>query len=403
MFLLAACGGPDAAPIPDAGEAWLGGDVIAPGCGDVVHLGQGATAPVVAGDSVDSDPTPWQVHLGLTGDPRTSIAITWRTVDERSERTAVIVDGVRHGGVVWRHRDIDDQVVQMHEVHICGLTADTAYGYRIDGDLMQSGTFRTAPDLAADPSAEVVALVFGDVRGGADVLAQLLALADRAATPDLLLFTGDAVGGNGGRQSEWDAFYAAGESLFARVPMVSTIGNHEDGAIIAFSSWALPGDEQWFSLDYGAAHLVVVDDSPWLSPDLDGHGADFLRADLPGAPAGAWKIVMHHQPLYSASLSGHGPTEILRERWLGIFEQHAVDLALSGHDHNYERTLPMEGTTYVVTAGAGAPLYDSGTDVWTAVSASTHHILTLRIRASAIVGQAVDLSGLPIDDFTLTR
>ena len=54
-----------------------------------------------------------------------------------------------------------------------------------------------------------------------------------------------------------------------------------------------------------------------------------------------------------------------------------MDLVLSGHDHDYERSKPMRGATpgagtvYVVVGSSGAPLYDNGSDVWTQLSEKT--------------------------------
>jgi hypothetical protein len=160
----------------------------------------------------------------------------------------------------------------------------------------------------------------------------------------------------------------------------------------------MPSDEQWFSVDLAElAHVVVLDDSPWLQPDQEGHGAAFLVEDLSQVGSAPWRIVMHHVPLYSASPNGHGSSLILRDRWGPLFTQFAVDLVVAGHEHDYERTSPQMGTTFVVTAGAGAPLVDAGKDVWTDTSASVHHYLVLEIDGWAIRGTAVDLEGAIIE------
>ena len=52
-----------------------------------------------------------------------------------------------------------------------------------------------------------------------------------------------------------------------------------------------------------------------------------------------------------------------------MFARYDVQLYLNGHDHNYERTEPIKGTTYV-TCGNGAKLRDVGESEWTAYSVS---------------------------------
>ena len=76
-----------------------------------------------------------------------------------------------------------------------------------------------------------------------------------------------------------------------------------------------------------------------------------------------------------------------------IFDRHRVDMVLNGHDHDYERTKPMrgnqaqasaaDGTIYVVSGGAGAELYENGSDFWTETSASLHSATVVRVRATS--------------------
>src|SRR6185503_11028350 len=97
----------------------------------------------------------------------------------------------------------------------------------------------------------------------------------------------------------------------------------------------------------------------------------------------------------------HGSDLDLRAGWQPIFDAHKVDIVFSGHDHLYERSRPIRGLTgtdpvlaeatmddaapvaesgtiYVVTGGAGAPLYD--------IDASCNHtFVTEKTRNYAIV------------------
>lgn len=55
-----------------------------------------------------------------------------------------------------------------------------------------------------------------------------------------------------------------------------------------------------------------------------------------------WLIVFQHQPIYAHGHSHPADPEIC-ELLAPIFEKHLVDLHLSGHDQNYERTYPLIG------------------------------------------------------------
>ena len=54
-----------------------------------------------------------------------------------------------------------------------------------------------------------------------------------------------------------------------------------------------------------------------------------------------WIIVMLHKPLYS-SLSSHIQEYIVRDKFQPIFDKYGVDLVLQGHNHFYDRTLPLQ-------------------------------------------------------------
>ena len=106
---------------------------------------------------------------------------------------------------------------------------------------------------------------------------------------------------------------------------------------------------------------------------------------------------MHHPP-YSAGL--HGSESDVREAWSGLFAQYGVDLALAGHDHDYQRSVPIDGVLYVVTGG-GSKTRPTGRDDFTEFSASTLHYLDLQITGRRIYGQAIDTNGQVFDAFTI--
>jgi 3',5'-cyclic AMP phosphodiesterase CpdA len=54
-----------------------------------------------------------------------------------------------------------------------------------------------------------------------------------------------------------------------------------------------------------------------------------------------WIIVMIHKPIYS-SLSSHSQEYIIREKYHPIFDKYGVDIVLQGHNHIYDRTLPLK-------------------------------------------------------------
>src|SRR5262249_55676847 len=78
---------------------------------------------------------------------------------------------------------------------------------------------------------------------------------------------------------------------------------------------------------------------------------------------------------------------------------------LAGHEHDYERTVPIrESTTgtdkfvpYVVTGGGGAPLYPSAVSSWTAFSASRNEYVKVAVDACTLTLNAIGLDGAVFD------
>ena len=56
-----------------------------------------------------------------------------------------------------------------------------------------------------------------------------------------------------------------------------------------------------------------------------------------------WIIVQMHQCAASSSATGNGSDLGIRQEWLPLFDLYQVDLVLSGHDHDYERSFPVRG------------------------------------------------------------
>jgi acid phosphatase type 7 len=380
----------------DTGDGTLtdtGGTLAIAECGYSVTTRLGAEPPRVAVPTFGTDPTVRLVHLGIMGDPRSSVVVQWRTKDETTRATTIRFaqgDKLASAELTEQRTGIEfgyisaGTVYRMHQAHLCGLVPGTKYSYQVGG--VKDGveyfspvyTFRTAPDLTAQPDVEVALAFVGDSRGGYDVWQQLVAqIAQRM--PDLVLFSGDAVT-FGISQFEWEDFFARAEPLFATVPVIAANGNHEGNAINYYAQMAMPGDQQNYGLDYGHAHITVGNDTPEEAGALTGAFRAALAADFEASKNARWKLFMHHQPMFSAS-TRHGPSETLQAAWLPLVDQYHLDLVLNGHDHDYEITHPLIGgvqstssdaTVFVVAGGAGAELYPNGKQAWTRYSESSY-------------------------------
>jgi 3',5'-cyclic AMP phosphodiesterase CpdA len=123
----------------------------------------------------------------------------------------------------------------------------------------------------------------------------------------------------------------------------------------------------------------------------------FARRVLGGSDA-RWKIVALHHPPYSAGYQGSNLE--VRRIWTPIFERYGVQLVLSGHDHDYQRSKPIVGVTYVVSGG-GAGTRRTGSADFTATSFSWHHFLDIGVFRDRLVLRAIGQNGRVADEVVL--
>jgi hypothetical protein len=416
---------------PMMADLHTGGSIMLDKCGYTVTTHDGASRPEPGTAMLGTDPTPKFVHVNVANDPRTGMAILWRTNDE-----ATLATTVQFGESGKTDQSVDGftfvydlatplagsgaTAVRMHETHLCGLKPDTEYSYRVggkDGSGTEAWspiyTFRTAPDRAASPDAQVTLLVIGDTRDGYSTWGMSLDSAYQQALPDAILFSGDATT-LGPIQDEWDAWFMAADAHLHSTPMIVAHGNHDVNSVNFFSQFAMPGDEQNFSVDFGPAHLSVANDTPQDPADLQGANAQLLDANLKAGMTAPWNLLLHHKPMWTAAAGPHTTDAVtVRMAWQPIVDADKVDLVFNGHDHDYERTKPMrgmtpgatpaDGTIYVVVGSAGAALYDNGSDFWTQFSQKTFSYAVVKVRKGMLQMNAFRNDGTPLDQLTITK
>jgi hypothetical protein len=283
---------------------------------------------------------------------------------------------------------------------ITGLAPDATYCYRLETDqgaLTDWGTLRTAPPASTTRPLRFVAL--GD--SGAGTAAQL-AVAKRLGTVpfEAMLFLGDIAYPRGSYDQLQTRFFEVYAPYLARAPAYAAIGNHEtwtDGGAPFDDVFVLPGNERWYSFDWGHVHFVFIDTNRIASDSLA-----WLERDLAGRdPRTRWTIVVGHHPPFSAAQ--RGPVHALRTRLVPILERHRVDLVLNGHEHHYERTLPIRGVTYVTSGGGGGSLTPPGVTRDTRYTEEVHHFLAIEVTRTRLSLRAIDVEERLVDELELTR
>ncbi|MGH2531744.1 MAG: metallophosphoesterase [Thermomicrobiales bacterium] len=341
------------------------------------------------------------VDTELTTDPyvqhvtRDSAVIRWWTADETA------------GTVAWgRGAQLDEEVSvasgESHAALLTGLEAGQEYRYRVQGDGVDAnGTFRTAPDETATVTIGVV----GDTGTGGDAQHEVAAVL-RSMDPDFVLITGDVVYRRGGLCHYEEKFFDPYAELIASAPLYAAVGNHDllaEGGAAFDDVFGIDNETgRWFSFDHGPVHVVVLDSEVYHEPDqaaIDQQRA-WLDADL-GATSLPWTVAVLHRPPHSSTPDQAEPT--IRADLAPLFASHGVDVVLAGHAHNYERFVPIDGVTYVVTGGGGADLHEMDAGMNTAASAVEYHAVELVVAPDSLSLEAIDRDGNVLDTMSLDQ
>ena len=108
-----------------------------------------------------------------------------------------------------------------------------------------------------------------------------------------------------------------------------------------------------------------------------------------------WTVVFGHRPPFSSG--EHGGDDAFRTHFVPVLERYQVQLVLSGHEHDYERTKILNGVTYVVTGGGGRGTRPVGRSSFTAFSEAVEHFVFVEVEGSRLVLHAIDGAGREFD------
>jgi len=391
------------------------------------------------------------------------------------------------------------QPTWLYRAVLKGLLFDSTYRYevRMNEKIIAVDSFRTRTKKSVTRFA-----VLGDLGEGSTGQA---AIAFRMAQrhPQFILTTGDNVYQNGLEEEYRKNLFpyylpqqnepAKGAALMNTIPFYMILGNHdvrsdsldkEPGSFAYFYYSDLPlnapitqltppiyGSTQRvrafkkntkprfpgmanFSFDYGNVHITCLDANDYVDP-LDPLLLEWMKRDI-GESKADWKIVAFHQPGFNSS-NAHYNHQIMR-LLSPLFQTLQVNLVLTGHVHNYQRSVPLlfapqtnengtqyivspegkvdgtftldnqfdgssdttpNGIIYIVTGGGGGDLYDKNLnekpELWkhepgsnwvpfTKKLISNRHSFTwIETSGKTLLLQQIDQTGTVIDEIKITR
>jgi len=181
-----------------------------------------------------------------------SIVIMWETAQPADSRIDYGLTNF-YGQYVY-----DSKPVTIHEMRITGLSVETVYHYRISsGSLMSRDyLFKTAPNK----QTPFRFAIWGDNRAPTPSdMPKYLVNCMSILRPDLAINVGDVVE-IGGEYERWSREYFDPVRDFAvSTPTYISIGNHERQSHWFDDFVSQPGNEHYFSFDYGNSHFIILD------------------------------------------------------------------------------------------------------------------------------------------------
>lgn len=144
------------------------------------------------------------------------------------------------------------------------------------------------------------------------------------------------------------------------------------------------------------SEIDIAEDSPQL---------EWLRQDLTENPRQC-VLAYWHQPRWSSGTT-HGNSKAIQAVWQILFDAGA-ELVLNGHEHNYERFMPMDskglanplGLREIVIGTGGADFYPFGDPLPTSEvrNNTTYGVLKLTLRSGGYDWQFIPVTGSTFSD-----
>jgi acid phosphatase len=204
---------------------------------------------------------------------------------------------------------------------------------------------------------------------------------------DLVVLAGDNIYNNGEIEKIGAVFERPYKSLLKKgVKFQACLGNHDIRTDNGEPQVKYPGfnmrGKRYYTFRRNQVQFFALDTNsnadwkkqlPWLEQELS-------RSNAP------WKVVFGHHPIYASGAYGSNAEFI--KTFTPLFQKYGVQLYINGHEHHYERTRNINGTTYLITGG-GAGTRPVGRSEWTEYSGSilsfaAYEVYPDRIEVSAI-------------------
>ncbi len=241
----------------------------------------------------------------------------------------------------------------------------------------------------------------GDTQLGAEI-APVIFRQMREANVEFALHLGDMVD-EATSDAEWDQLMAAAAG--EQIRLMPVVGNHDrlgdrfDHGETRFAQYFPHLHGTFYHFRHRGLNFLMLNSERSLMPGSEQDR--FLRWQREHHPGPT--IVCLHRPVFTCGR--RDPVGVMMRRlWVHRSVRDSDVLAvLSGHNHYYDRTRPLDGVTYVVSGGGSPKLYGAEKpDATTAkFVAGRNHFGLVDVYRDHVTVRAVDIEGHEFDRFDI--
>lgn len=256
--------------------------------------------------------------------------------------------------------------------------------------------------ISSDPAEKLWTFGFvGDTQQGEGIVDRVFARM-RQENVDFVLHLGDMVE-EAGNDEQWR--YVLDQAARYEIKLWPVVGNHDilkaqgDRGEICFQKYfpELPGTFYQFS-HRGLNFLMLNSERSFLPGTEQAQFVERQLKELRGM-----SIVCLHRPVFTCGHRDWG-NQLKRQVFLHsrLVGSDAV-LVLAGHHHYYDRSLPLDGITYVVSGGGSRKLYAAETpnERTAKFQAGKNHFGVVDVYPGHLEVRVVDLEANEIDRFAI--
>ena len=342
----------------------------------------GATLPLISAAALKNDNL---VPFGLLCPPYL------QDLTERAVCITFITANNAHSWVEYGEKELESKAEstedgfvrannRLNKIGINGLKPNTTYKYRVMSreivkfdpyDLVfgETVTGDVHSFSTQNPNSDSVScLILNDIHDRPNSFSDLLSL-NQDFPFDFVALNGDMFDHQTDEQQLIDHLITPCTALFAsNMPFLMIRGNHETRGKFARNIkdyFTFPDDEYYFSFKQGPVHWIVLDTGEDKEDETPVYG-DIVRFDTFREQQAKWLeeelqnpkfrncrfrvVLMHIPPFHSGEWHG---TMHCRKLFHPIFENHGVNMVISGHTHRYGVHPPSEDHSYPIIIGGG--------------------------------------------------